>query len=133
MNRNINLEQSGISILEVIIGMFLLAVISLSLARSIATAFQNYKNTQITAAMRNFAHNRLELYAAINPQSMDDSSHDDTENNLTISYISSNVTFNRITDVIVNSDDSRTIEVSVTCNHPKFNKTITEQTTFSRW
>ena len=69
---------------------------------------------------------------------MDNNNYDDTEpdsgETLTVSYLSDNITFSRVTDVVVNADSSRSITVTASCLHPLFtNKSETKTTTFMRW
>lgn len=127
-------SEIGMTLIEVLVGMFILSLVSLGLAKSMTVSVQSYKNVQITSAMRNLAQNKLEQFAAINPQSIDSNSHDSNEVNLTVPFLSSLVTFDRDTDAIVNADGSRSIEVTVTCNHPKYtDKVFVERSTFTRW
>lgn len=119
--------------MEVMVSISILAIMSLGLGRSIVTALTNHKTVQVNSALNLLGVERLEEYAAINPQSMDNDSHDDTETGLTLSYLSNEITFTRVTNVTVGADASRTVDVTVTCSHPKFPKSLSFQAVYSRW
>lgn len=127
-----NKNQAGITLIEIIVSISILAIIALALESNILTTVRNHKTIQVISALNNLAIGKLEEYGAVNPQDMDSSSHDSTETGLTVSYLSG-FTFTRVTDVTQNADDTRTVIVTVTSNHPAYVRSVTLDTVYVRW
>ena len=124
-------KEQGFGLLEILVSMSLLAVVGLSLASSMYTAIRTQKKTLYADVAYNLAVNKVELYAAINTADLDDT-YDDNETGLTLSTLP-DITFDRVTDVTVNADNSRTVDITVTCNHPLLPVSIDYSATYPVW
>lgn len=126
-------SEHAFGLVELLFSIGLIAIIALGVGANIVTTFRSHKSVLVSEALGDLAVERIERYSSINPLEMDNSSHDDNENNLKVPYIST-IEFTRVTDITVNADSSRSVSVTVTCNHPSYtNKTLTLETTFIRW
>ena len=134
MKRMKNIKnEAGIGILEVLLSIVVLSLIAVALGSStMTTALHTYKLTQARTAASNLCMDKVEMLASINPQSMDNTSHDATESSVTATGFS-NTTFTRTTDVVVNADDSRTVTVNVTSNNSSWPASTEFVSTFTRW
>ena len=108
LEENKQATQKGSIILEVLVGVILLAIMGLGLTRSMLMSLKTREHSVRSSFAMQIAADTLEEYSAINPSSLDDT------NDLTDVVTRLGVNFNRVVDVTVNSDSSRTIDVTVT-------------------
>ena len=107
LDENKQETQRGSIILEVLVGVILLAIMGLGLTRSMLMSLKTREHSVRSSFAMQIAADTLEEYSAINPSSLDDT------NDLTDVVTRLGVNFNRVVDVTVNSDNSRTIDVTV--------------------
>lgn len=114
--------------MEVMVSIVLLAIVGLANTGSLITGLQANKRTEVTNHLHNLAISKIEEFAGIDVIQID-ASDSTTENNLTTA--GTNLTFTRITNVVVNADGSRTVSVTVTCNSDRFNGQASYTSTFA--
>ena len=126
----LNRDQTGMSLMSVLVAMVILSVVSLALSKNTIASLHIIKLTEVNYAASNLAVSKVEELAARNPIDLDDS-FDDTENAVTTADL--DITFTRVTDVTVNADDTRIVHVTVTSNSSVVNTTADFETSLSVW
>lgn len=109
-------KLSGISLLEVLFGILIIAIVGLLLSRILSMTYYTHKKVEVAAAADLLVTNKLEELASLGVATLSDGD-DLTENNLT--GLGTDITFTRVTDVTVNADQSVTLNVSVTSEHAR--------------
>jgi Tfp pilus assembly protein PilV len=107
-NRTQEFER-GLSVVEVLVAISLLAISGLSVAQSTIRSFAHLSQSYRTSVASQIALEHLELIAQRDPSTLGA-----TENESSTTVIQSGLTFYRSTVISVNGDGSRTISVSVT-------------------
>lgn len=121
----------GISLIETMVAIFLLAVMSLAVAQGSIAAQYFDKRMEITNIRRNLAISKTEQLAGVHIAFLD-SSYNSNETNITLPGHS--IKFSRVTTVVVNADQSRTITVTVNCDSARVcNQPLTYTTRFAKW
>lgn len=121
-------HEKGISLLEVLATISLLAMVALGTTANTIFAFQTNKRTQISNFAHNLAMAKIEEFAGIDVSTLDDSD-DSVESNILVAGLT--LSFTRTTNVTVNADNSRSVAVTVRCNDPKFTGTSSYTSTFA--
>jgi hypothetical protein len=88
------------------------------------------KIVEVGNALHNLAIQRIEEYAGVDAANLSDAD-DQTENNLT--YGNMDLTFTRVTNVTIDADNTRKVDVTVTCNSTIFNSSVSYSSTFALW
>lgn len=123
-------KEDGFSIIEVIVSILIIAVMSLGILSNILMALRSDKLIEVNQAAYNLALSKVEQLAAIKPSQLD-ASDNQSETGVTVSGM--NVTFARTTQVTVNADNSRTIQVDVSSERAKIDTSVSYTTTFAVW
>ena len=123
-------SESGLGLIEIIASISILTIVGFGISMSLVTGIRVHKHTQINYAARSLAVSRLEEYAAIETTELDDN-YDDSETGITTA--GTTITFARVTNVTVNSDDSRTVEVTVSSENHLIDTSVNFVTTFAVW
>lgn len=123
-------EEGGFTILSVLVAVVLLAIVSLALSRNTMSSLRIMRLTEVNNAASNLAVSKIEAIAA-NDAANIDASMSDIENPLV--YPGMSVTFTRTTTVVVNADNTRTINVQVASNHSALPTTVNFSTALSLW
>ena len=113
---DINSPSEGFSLLEIIVSIAIIGTVALASAHSIFSSLRTKKIAQLHEAALGLAISKTEMLTTVSPGNLDDT-YDLTEAAVSSAAVS-NVTFQRVTDVTVNSDGSRTLDVTVTANGP---------------
>jgi Tfp pilus assembly protein PilV len=101
--------ESGVSMVEVLVAMSLLAISGLAVTQSTIRAFGTLNQSYRTSVASQIALDKIENLAQQDPSTIQS-----TSNETNSSVTQSGLQFLRSTRVTVNSDGSRTIIVSVT-------------------
>lgn len=122
------LRAHGEGLVEVMFSLVLFALIGLGFAYSGITASNTSgRNFQSAAAMK-LALEKMEEFVRINPQDLSDAD-DATES----SVQSGNMSFTRTTDVTINTDRTRSVEITVISNVPNSDTAVTIANSFALW
>lgn len=121
--------QEGYTLIELLVGMLLIAIISMAVMRNTTGALWASKLTEVNHIASSLAISKAEELAAQEAQNI--AATATTETNLT--HAGSNITFTRTTTVTVNADNSRDIVIVVSSENPNVPTTVTFQTTFVPW
>ena len=121
------LTTQGFSLLEVLVSITILSVIGLSLVRSTITSMTLREKIIRDNTALELALDTLENYASVNPSTLDDSADSTT------SYTVGPATYSVTIDVSVNSDSSRTVDVSVSCPQVALGGNAYVSGTFTPW
>ena len=116
--------------MEALVALFLFSLVGLGLAKSMITSISLQKQAEIGNLARNLAVSKAEELSGVNIDNLNNS-YDSTESNLTVT--GHNIKFTRVTDVTVNSDGSRTIDISVSSTSFVMTKPVTYSTRFAPW
>ena len=100
--------QQGNSIVEVLVTISLLAISGLAVAQSTIRAFSSLNRSYRTSLAGQVALDRMEILAERDPSTLENSLDETNE-----AVVMSGATFYRSTSIVVNSDGSRTVTVSV--------------------
>lgn len=123
-------SEAGFSLIEVLVSISIFAIASLGSYLSITTGLNVAKHTEVHYAASSLASSKLEEIASRDINSVDSSLNEVTHN---VTWAGLDLTFTRTTVVTVNADDSRTVSVTVSCDHPKFALSRTFSTLLTRW
>ena len=116
--------------LEIIAAMALFGLVALGITSNTMYALQINKMTEVSNTIQNLAMSKIEEFAGVNAATLDDG-NDATETNVAVP--GSKLTYTRITNITVNADNTRTVEVTVSCNNPRYKSTKTYRATFAVW
>ena len=123
-------SEEGFTILSVLVAVVLLAIISLALSRNTMSSLKIMRLTEVNNAASNLAVSKIEEIAA-NDAADIDNSLDQTEGS--VPYPGMDITFTRTTDVTVNADETRTINVQVASNNSALPTSVEFETGLSVW
>lgn len=125
------MSEKGFGIIELLMGILLAAIMGAAVASNLSTSLKSGISFELNYAAVSLANSKMELLAATSASSLD-SSDNSTETNLTYPNIQS--TFTRTTSIVVNSDQSRTVTVTVaTSAGSALPTSVTEVSTYSIW
>jgi type II secretory pathway pseudopilin PulG len=114
--------------MEVLVAIGVLGIVALSTSYSTIVAYKIMKRNRRNAIAHQLCLEKMEQLAAVSPALLSDAD-DLTETPVTVD----NVNYIRQTDVTVNSDNSRTVTVSVTPEVSGRAKGITLTNSFPLW
>lgn len=120
--------EQGFSIIEVVASLLMVALISLGVMKSSLLSHKTVNLNQLEAVANQLAVEKLEEFAGIDPINIS-TADNSTETNLQ----RKNTTFSRVVQVSINSDQSRTVLVTVTGNLSILNVNQSVSSTFSVW
>jgi Tfp pilus assembly protein PilV len=119
--------EGGLSVVEVLVAIALLAISGLAVAQSTIRSFSYLNQSYRTSLASQIALERLELLAQRDPSTLVES-----ESESATQVVHSGLTFYRSTLISINTDGSRT--VSVTVNSPSGTQgKAALSTTFALW
>jgi type II secretory pathway pseudopilin PulG len=118
----------GFAVVEVLVGIAILAIAALSLAYSMVTSIRLTRRAERQSVASQLAFRKLEEMAAVSPITLS------SANNLSESSLVVNaMTYSRSTTVTVNVDGSRTATVVVTPANTSLGTAVTLTSTFALW
>lgn len=118
----------GFAVVEVLVGIAILAIAALSLAYSMVTSIRLTRRAERQSVASQLAFRKLEEMAAVSPITLS------SANNLSESSLVVNaMTYSRSTTVTVNADGSRTATVVVTPANTSLGTAVTLTSTFALW
>ena len=123
-------QQQGIALMEVLVALFVFSIVGLGLAQSTIVGLRAHMRAEVGNFARNLAVSKAEELSGVKISDLDET-YDETESDLTVS--GSKVKFTRVTNVIVNSDNSRTIEITVSSSSIFLPVPIFYKTRFAPW
>ena len=123
-------DEDGISMIEVMVSIVLIGILASGITSSLQTSLRVAKKTEVHYAASSLAASRVEDLAAIDIGDVDSSLN---EVGTQVNWPGLNLDFFRTTTVTINADDSRTIDVTVSCTHATVPTTVDFSTTFARW
>jgi prepilin-type N-terminal cleavage/methylation domain-containing protein len=121
-------SERGLSLVESLVAIVILAITGLSLAHTMISATRYTRRAERNSIATQLAFEKMEQLAARSPATLGDA-FDLTETALTVNRIA----YNRTTNVTVNADGSRTVVVDVWPRDSSLGKRVTYQSTFARW
>jgi type II secretion system protein I len=127
---NIRNKQKGFSLVEVLVSMAILAIMSLAVMKNSTGALRFSKFIESNHVASTLAISKMEEFAAINAVNLT-SSLNETEDE--VEWPGHNITFTRTSTIVVNSDNSRTVNIVVTSNHGILPTSVTFANTFALW
>jgi len=122
-------QQAGITLIEVLVSMVLLAVFGLAITMTTVRAFQYTKYTEVSHAASTMAISKLEEISSLDTADLNVGLNG-TEAGLTWASLN-NFTFNRTTTLVINGDNSRTVTVNVISLDAPMNANVTFDTTIA--
>ncbi len=123
-------EEAGFALVEALVSILIMAVISLGIAQNLIGALRTAKFTEVNHAASSLAISKMEELAAIDVSALN-ASHSSSESSVT--WPGLDISFSRDTTVVVNADESRTVDVTVTSNSSKVSTSVDFSTTFATW
>lgn len=121
--------QGGFGLLEVIVSIVLLSIITLGLTSAAISALKFGQFTELNQIASSLAISKMEELAS---QSAVDLNAGTTTEDL-VPWPDTKFTFKRVTSVVVNSDQSRTVHTKVSSNDGPFSTSSDFTTTFAVW
>lgn len=123
-------EQSGFSLVEILVSIVILAIITMGVTSSMVGALKFSKFTEANHIASSLAISKMEELAAYAASDLGPSMNE-TENSVT--WPGTNFTFTRTTTIVINSDKSRTATVQVASNNSSLPTQTDFSTTFAVW
>ncbi len=120
-------EESGMSLIEVLVAMSVLAILALSVAQSTVRSYRFFLQSTRSSLASQLALDKIEALAATNPALLNASTTTESD------VMRDNVRFNRVTRVIVNSNGSRSVTVTVTATNAGSGGKAVLSSTFPEW
>jgi Tfp pilus assembly protein PilV len=122
--------QKGFGVIEVLFGILLIGISSLAVTSEIMMSLKTGLLLESSYAAHSLAIQRAEQISAMNISNIT-AADSGTETGLTFPGVSS--TFTRATNITVNTDNSRSLEIIVTRNGNIIPTSVTYHTTYSTW
>lgn len=123
-------SERGTGIMEILVSMVLLAIAGMGVTMSMSTAMKTAKYTEYNHIASSLAVSKLELLAAVNVNFLT-TAQAGTES--AVAWPNSSVTFRRVTTVVVNADNSRSVTVSVSPNDANYAMTVSFSNQYALW
>lgn len=124
-------SELGFSLIEVLAAMLIISVISIGVHTSTVGALYTAKKTEINHAATSLVISKVEELSAIETKDLT-AADGGTESNVAWPAYT-NLDFTRVTTIVVNADQSRTVTVSVSSNSTYIPTTVEFTTTFAVW
>lgn len=120
-------SESGFLIAELMLVLILLGIFGLSLLRANLMSVSSHGAAEMEALASEIGAEAMEEYAGIDPINLDDADDrsDTVERGTHV--------FNRVVNVTVNADSSRTIVVTIASQNPRYTTSVTFQNRFAKW
>ena len=125
-----SMTESGITLMEVLVAIVLLAIMASAGISNLIVALKTAKYTEVNFAANSLAISKVEEISAIDVGNLN-SSYNEIEPDVTWPDLT--LTFTRTTTIHMNGDDSRTVDVSVVSNSPDVATNVTFSTTLALW
>lgn len=122
------MTEKGFSLVELLISIFLIAIMSMSVLKNTVSALRASKLTELHHAASTLASARIEELASERVSDLD-GSFDETDT--VLSWGTVDLDFLRDTTVVVNADESRDVTVTVTVDSTLFPTSVTFETTYA--
>ena len=122
--------QAGSTIVEVLVAIVLFGLVGLSMATSNIYGIKFQKRAELGNLATNLAVTKIEQLAGYDPTTLD-AGDNSSETGIAVSGHS--ITFNRVTTITVNSDGSRTVQVTVSSPIASLLTPVTYVTRFAPW
>lgn len=103
-------HAAGFSLMEVLVAIVIFGIAGLAMTSNAVVGFRFQKSTELGLLAKNLAVSKAEELSGVFLDDLDNS-YDLTENNLTVT--GHRIPFTRVTDVTIEADGSRTIDVTV--------------------
>lgn len=128
MRLKLSEDEAGVSLIEVLASILISSIIALGILKSAITA-----NTTSARSIRDniamqLAIEKMEEFSRTDPSTLDDAD-DLSESGVTRDAYS----FERVTDVTVEADGTRTVNIVVTSNATKTGSAVTIENSFALW
>jgi type II secretory pathway pseudopilin PulG len=123
-------KEPGFCIIEVLVGILLIAIIAMGVTSSTIAALKFAKFTEANHIASSLAISKMEELAALSAGDLT-TSLSGTEDDVT--WPDTNLTFTRVTTITVNSDNSRHVSISVSSDNSPIPTTATFASTFAVW
>ena len=130
MNRQISKNEGGFGLMEVLVAVVLLGIVCLAIASNVITGLRFHKHAEIDLLAKNLAVSKVEELSGIVLDDLDDS-YDGTEANLLVTGHA--IAFTRVTDVTIEADGARFIEITVSSDSPYLPTPVNYSTRFATW
>ena len=122
------IEEKGFAVIEFLVSTIIISVVSLGMLHSTLSSMKISKKSHYDSTAYQLAVERLEDYSVINPQTLDNG--DDTSET---GISRNNMEFTRTTDVTINTNGSRTVNVVVTSVNGLLDSSVTLSNSFPLW
>lgn len=122
--------QAGVSLLEVLVGLVLIAIAGIGATYSMITSLRVEKATQVHMAANSLASAKVEELTAVDTLDLDSTFN---ESDVVLTLPELQVEFSRSTTITVNSDQSRTIDVTVRSLSERLPTEANFTTRFALW
>lgn len=120
--------QNGFSLLEALVALTILATVGLSLSYSMITAIKTSRRAERNSVASQLAFRKMEELAQVNPNNLSNA-NDLREPSLKVNGIA----YTRVTDVTVNPDGSRTVDVTVSPKNDRYGSPVSYRSSFFLW
>ncbi|MCB0336433.1 MAG: prepilin-type N-terminal cleavage/methylation domain-containing protein [Bdellovibrionales bacterium] len=120
--------EAGVTLIELLVAFAIFSVIALAFTFNSSQAHRTIDHSNRHAGMQQLAIEKIEELSAINPILLNDT-YDDTESDLDIDGIE----YERITDITINANGSRTIDVTINAENSSRATQFTLSHTISLW
>lgn len=122
------MKDSGFGLIEVLVSIVILSIVGLATARSSITAMSSLQRSQRNTLAYQLAMTKLESMISIDPTGLDSG-----DNSTESSIIAEGAEFTRTVAIVVNTDQSRQITVSVAPKDLSLGGVSTISHTVSLW
>jgi prepilin-type N-terminal cleavage/methylation domain-containing protein len=123
-------NQKGSTLIEVLVAISLFSIVGLGLAQSAQMGLLFQKRSEIGDMAKNLAISKAETLSGVEISQLNDT-YDTTENSVTVS--GHKIIFKRVTDITVNSDGSRTIDITISSTSAYLPQPVSYSTRFAPW
>jgi len=119
--------EGGFGLIEILVGMVILAIIALAVTKSMIIGFHASKLAIRSGYAMHVAQEQMEIYFATDPSTLDSSdSFSDTRTH-------EGIQFNRTVTITVNADRTRTIDIDIEPTNTTLGGTISISNSFALW
>lgn len=126
--RHITSEEGGFMLMDALVAIIISAIVALGVTQSALIAYRYSHQAEARAVARELAVERLEEYAAVDPESFTDG------NQIIETGLSrSGITFTRTTDFSIESDRARLVVVTLVTTRTKIPVTVEISRAFTLW
>lgn len=123
-------KNRGFTLVEVLVSVTLLSIMGLAVANTASYSLRAHKYAEVANVAKNLAVSKAEELSGVRIDLLTDA-YDGTETNLAVT--GHTMLFTRVTNVTVNSDGSRTIDVTVSSSSTALLQPAFYSTTYAPW